>query len=179
MTFISLLLPLLQHGLVYGLILTGLIIAIMLVSARINPAVFAGDYPPDIKAKFGPLDARTERQKKWVALVFLAAVLGTLGWMVAAMPLAGLTPTFATVFAAAFVAAFIFNLFDLLILDWLVFVTWRPRFIVLPGTEGLAGYGDYGFHFRGFLVGLVFCFAAGLLTALIATGLAAITTLLR
>ncbi len=173
------LLPLLQHGLVYGLILSGVIIAITLVSARINPAIFAGDYPPDIKAKFGPLDARAERQKKVVALVLFAAILGTLGWMVAAMPLAGLTPTFATVFAAAFVAAFTFNLIDLLILDWLVFVTWRPRVIVLPGTEGLAGYGDYGFHFRGFLIGLVFCLAAGLLTALTASGLAALTTLLH
>ncbi len=172
-------LPVLQHGLVYGLIFSGLIIAIMLVSARINPAIFAGDYPPDIKAKFGPLDARAERQKKWVTLVFLAAMVGTLGGMVAAMPIAGLTPTFVTVFVAAFVAAFTFNLIDLLILDWLVFVTWRPRIIVLPGTEGLAGYGDYGFHFRGFLKGLVFCLAAGLLTALSASGLAAITTLLR
>ena len=99
--------------------------------------------------------------------------------MVAAMPGAGLTPTFATVFAAAFVAAFTFNLIDLLILDWLVFVTWRPRVIVLPGTEGLAGYGDYGFHFRGFLKGLVFCFAAGLLTALSASGLAALSALRR
>ena len=58
-------------------------------------------------------------------------------------------------------------------------MTWRPRVIVLPGTEGLAGYGDYGFHFRGFLKGLVFCFAAGLLTALSASGLAALSALRR
>lgn len=175
----SAILPLVQHAFVFGLILSGLIVAIMLVSARINPAIWAGDYPPDIKAKFGPLDTRTERQKKWVALVFFSIILGTLAWMVAAMPLAGLTPTFATVFTAAFVAALTFNLFDLVVLDWLVFVTWRPRFIVLPGTEGLAGYSDLGFHFRGFLKGIMFCLAAGLLTALIASGLSALTALLR
>ena len=25
----------------------------------------------------------------------------------------------------------------------------NSAFIVLPGTEGMAGYGDYWFHFRG------------------------------
>lgn len=33
----------------------------------------------------------------------------------------------------------------------LVFVTLQPCFVVLPGTEGLQGYRDYGFHFRQFL----------------------------
>jgi hypothetical protein len=48
----------------------------------------------------------------------------------------------------------VFNAVDLLILDWLVFATLRPRIVVLPGTEGAQGYGDYGFHFRAFLKGL-------------------------
>ena len=172
-------LPLLQHGFVFGLILSGLLMPLTFVIGRFNIAIFAGDYPPDIKAKFGPLDARTERQKKWLAVVLLLVIVLTFGWMVAAMRQAGLTPNFVTVFAVAFVAAFTFNLIDLLILDWLMFVTWRPSFIVLPGTEGMAGYRDYGFHFRGFLIGLGFCFAAGLLTALITVGLTALSALWR
>jgi hypothetical protein len=39
---------------------------------------------------------------------------------------------------------------DLVVLDWLVFVTLQPRFVVLPGTEGMAGYRDLRFHVRGF-----------------------------
>jgi len=35
------------------------------------------------------------------------------------------------------------------VLDWLIFVTIQPDFVVIPGTEGLAGYKDYGFHFLG------------------------------
>ena len=171
--------PLLQHGFGYGLILSALLITLTFVIGRLNIAIFAGDYPPDIKAKFGPLDARTERQKTWVAAALVLVIVVTFGWMVAAMPQAGLTANFITVFAVAFVAAFTFNLIDLLILDWLMFVTWRPSFIVLPGTEGMAGYGDYGFHFHGFLIGLRFCFAAGLLTALTTVGLTALFTVLH
>jgi hypothetical protein len=173
----NLVLPLLQHGLVYGLILSGLLITLTFVIGRFNIAIFAGDYPPDIKAKFGPLDARTERQKKVVAAVLVLVIVVTLGWMVWAMPQASLPQDFISVFVAAFAAAFTFNLIDLLILDWLMFVTWRPSFIVLPGTEGMAGYRDYGFHFHGFLIGLRFCFAAGLLTALVTVGLTALSAL--
>ena len=49
--------------------------------------------------------------------------------------------------------------------DWLIVVTIRPRFLILPGTEGLAGYADYGFHFRGFLIGSVITFFTSLLVA--------------
>jgi hypothetical protein len=153
-----------QHGLLFGLILSGLLVLIMLPSMLWNPAIWAGDYPPDIKARFGPLDARAQRQKGIVALAFFGAITGVYAWAIAALP-AGVEPTFANVFMLAFVIAFVFNLFDLLVLDWLVFVTWQPRLIILPGTEGMAGYGDYAFHFRGFLIGLGFCIIMGLLVA--------------
>jgi tetrahydromethanopterin S-methyltransferase subunit B len=65
----------------------------------------------------------------------------------------------------------VFNLFDLLIADWLVFVKIQPKAIVLPGTEGMAGYKDYAFHFRGFLVGIVFSAVGALVFSLIALAL--------
>jgi len=43
----------------------------------------------------------------------------------------------------------------LLILDWLIFVTIQPSFIVIPGTEGMAGYKDYWFHFQVSFLGWV------------------------
>ncbi len=60
----------------------------------------------------------------------------------------------------------VFNAVDLLILDRLVFVTLRPKIVVLPGTEGAGGYGDYGFHFRAFLKGLAGSSVASLLECL-------------
>jgi hypothetical protein len=59
----------------------------------------------------------------------------------------------------------VFNLVDLLVLDWLIFVTIQPRIIVLPGTEGMEGYRDYGFHFRAFLKGVAGSLIAGLIVA--------------
>jgi hypothetical protein len=79
---------------------------------------------------------------------------------------------FFSVFFGTFVVLLVFNAVDLPILDWLVFVTLRPKIVVLPGTEGAEGYGDYGFHFRAFLKGLAGSSVASLL-ACVLTALAA------
>jgi hypothetical protein len=71
---------------------------------------------------------------------------------------------FLTALVHLFVMFSLFNLVDLLILDWPL-VAMRPSFIVLPGTEGLAGYRDYGFHFRGFLIGTVLVLVTSVLIA--------------
>src|SRR5215831_11018736 len=99
---------LLAHGFVYGQVLTALLVAVTLVSARLNPMIFVGDYPPDIKAKFGPPDARTQRQTRGLLLILLAVIASVLGAMVATMPAAGLAPTFMDVLIAAFAAVFTF-----------------------------------------------------------------------
>ena len=62
----------------------------------------------------------------------------------------------------AFGVVFIFNLVDLLVLDWLLFCTITPGFMAIPGTEGDPAYKDYGFHFRAFLVGTLLSIVAGL-----------------
>ena len=166
---------LLQIGLLYGGLMSLAIMIVMGLGLALNPALFVGDYPPDIRAKYGPLDAHGQRQKYLIAIPFLAAIVGPLVALV--VHLDGLVagePPFGAIFLAAFVAALVFNVVDLLIIDWLFVVTLRPRIIVLPGTEGMAGYRDYAFHFRGFLIGLGFCAVSGLLTALIAAGIYAL-----
>lgn len=64
------------------------------------------------------------------------------------------------------IALLLFNLYDLIVLDWLFFCTIQPRAMVLPGTAGMAGYGDYRFHFTGFLKGLGFTLVGSLVIAL-------------
>jgi hypothetical protein len=81
---------------------------------------------------------------------------------------------FFSVFLGTFVVLLVFNAVDLLILDWLVFVTFRPKIVVLPGTEGAEGYGDYGFHFRAFLRGLAGSFVGSIVVAGMATAIIAI-----
>ena len=63
------------------------------------------------------------------------------------------------------IALLTFNIFDLVILDWLFFCTIQPRSMVLPGTEGMAAYRDYRFHLVGFLKGLGFTVVGSLLIA--------------
>jgi hypothetical protein len=50
-------------------------------------------------------------------------------------------------------------------------MTLRPRFMILPGTEGLAGYRDYRFHFQKFINGMGLTVVLGLVIAGIAVGL--------
>ena len=131
----------------------------------IAPEMRVGDYPPDIREKYGPMRPRSARLRPFVAVAFFFAVL--------AVPLLALLTLFSTVGRLSFLTAllstfmilFVFNAFDLLVLDWFLFCTLRPRFIVLPGTEGMAGYRNYRFHFVGFLKGLGFCLVGAVVVA--------------
>ncbi|MFE6014597.1 nitroreductase, partial [Bacillus thuringiensis] len=65
----------------------------------------------------------------------------------------------------------IFNLVDLLIIDWLIFCWITPRFVVIPSTAGMKGYKDYKFHLRGAIVAtqilaIVSLFLAGIATTI-------------
>ena len=82
-----------------------------------------------------------------------------------AAALASKTPECNETFLIAFGVAFLFNLVDWLILDWLIFCTITPGFAVVPGTDGMAGYKNYAMHFRGFVAGSVFSTVLGLLIA--------------
>jgi hypothetical protein len=75
--------------------------------------------------------------------------------------------SFFSLFLYAFGVVWAFNLWDWLVLDWLIFCTITPKQFVIPGSEGHPAYKDYAFHFRGFLIGTVFSFAVGLTVAVI------------
>lgn len=133
---------------VYNALLSGMILGTM----RWNPGIWAHDYPPDIKEKFGPVDARTRRQASIVAVPFFLIMFGSI--IASNMRLKrrnGGRLSLKAAYANAFGLIFSGWLFDLTILDWLVFVTITPEIVVLPGTEGMAGYDDYLFHLRAHL----------------------------
>ncbi len=158
----------LQNGLLYGLVLSLLLGLTILISFSINPEIWIGDYPPDIKAVYTPVRSDTKRHKRIASLAFLIFLVGVLVLSIVQLSRLSGEPPFWAIFLSAFTTLLVFNIFDLLILDWLIFNTIQPRMIILPGTEGMAGYKDYGFHFRGFLIGVVFCLVGALITAGIA-----------
>jgi hypothetical protein len=118
------------------------------------------DYPKDVQAAVPPKTDAERRETIWWSLPLLGCVFvpPLAAAIVAKLQLPDLS--FAGAFANAFIVMLAFDLFDLLVLDWLWFCTLTPRFVVLPGTEGLAGYRDYGAHLRGFLIGLGLALAA-------------------
>lgn len=140
----------------YGLLFSGVIVALCTAGSLWNKELFLRSYPPDIKAKYGPISQKSRKQLIPFALLVYLTVFGFIAF--ATMRLAqrcGLLHFWA-VFLNDWIILNLFNLIDLLVLDWLMFVTIQPKFVVLPGTAGLSGYKDYGFHFRGFLKGILY-----------------------
>lgn len=144
--------PLLLHALVWGLVLSAYMTAALFVLARIDLAMWVNDYPPDIRERFGPISPASRRRGLLLGVPAMAvglavAVIGTL------RAGGGEALGFGALFLHMFVVISVFNLVDLVVLDWLIFVRLRPGFLVLPGTEDCAGYDDDAFHFNAFLKG--------------------------
>ena len=161
-----------QHGFIYGLILSVLFTLVLLGAVFVNVEIMQNDYPPDVKKAYGAeRNPKTRFQRRIFSLLFLFVLFGVLCYSM--VDLKRSTPlefNFLTLFALVFVEVFIFNLWDLLVIDWLIFNTLQPKFIFLPGTESLAGYKDYYFHFKGFLTGIGF----SLVSAFVLAGIALI-----
>jgi hypothetical protein len=136
-----------------------------------NPRVMLQDFPEDVRRAVPPKTPAERRETVFWVVPFAAVLFG--------LPLAAAIVTrtqqpdlsYGGAFLAALTPLVIFNLFDLLIVDWLVLCTLTPGFMMLPGTEGMAGYKDYGPHFRGFLFGIGLSLAASAVIAAIAVPL--------
>jgi hypothetical protein len=158
--------PIISHALAYGIILSTVLFPLVLGLSRLNPEIMLKDYPPDIQEKYGPMSDRSKRQRIPVAIVFLVVLFGiVIQSFMGVRTNTGDDIPFLAAFLHLLVMFSLFNLLDWLVLDWLIVVTLRPHFLILPGTEGLAGYADYGFHFRGFLIGCVITFFTSLMVA--------------
>lgn len=155
----------LHDSLQYGALFSVVIIGLLITGSLWNNELFLRSYPPDIKARYGPMSRKSRRQLiVFAGLVYLTVigivVLATRKLAHSCGPL-----QFWPVFLNDWIVLNVFNLVDLLILDWLFFVTIQPKFVILPGTAGLRGYTDYGFHFRGFLKGLIYLSGVSLVAA--------------
>jgi hypothetical protein len=137
-----------------GLIFGGLFCAATLILGRINVEMLLNDYLPDIRAKFGPMKLETRKKANIASLPLLVALLMVI---ILALMLLRHSAGELTIINTFVVTALIFqvwNLLDLRVLDWLILMTLRPSFMILPRTEGLAGYQDHRFHFQKFIKGI-------------------------
>jgi len=164
--------PIVIHALKLGVVLSAILCALLLLTLRINPEILLNDYPSDIRDKWGPMSVQTKRQRLLVVGVFLVVGLAFVLWSLQSfLALNARTATFGAAFVHFAVMFGTFNVLDWVVLDWSL-VYWQPRFVVLPGTEGMAGYRSYWFHFRGFLIGIPIVLAGSALLAAIVSILA-------
>ena len=150
--------------LVDGAVLSLFVTLWMLFTLWINPHIFLHDYPAKIQ-EIVPPKTRTERQLVYVFGVPLLLML-LLGLFLSTFSLKEQGDIkFLPLWLNAAGVLWVFNIVDWLILGWLIFCALTPRFIIIPGSEGMAEYKDYRFHFRGFLKGTTFSIIGGLIIA--------------
>jgi hypothetical protein len=138
----------LKRVLVDGTILNLLLTIVVYGSIYVNPLFWVSDYPPDIQEAVGSVDLPIG-QKLIAGVLFLCIVVGVPLYSNAKLRRQNNGElSFLAAFIHSALIFFYFAVWDLVVLDWLVFVTIQPDFIVIPGTEGLAGYRDYWFHFK-------------------------------
>ena len=138
------------HGLVWSVI-WGLPVTLMEVWW---PQLWVHDYPKVLQAviTLPPLTGARKTAAHTFRAVWLLVVLGYVFFSV--WRTYGAAPVgYWAVYLHVLVMNLLWNLVDTVVLDWGIFCTWRPRFIVLPGSEGHPAYRDYGYHLVALLKG--------------------------
>ena len=152
-------------GLVFSVVGAVYLVVLLIYNPRL--LMSEGDYPADVIAAAPP---PTSEETRLATILSIPWFLWSLSFPVYStvkyLQGGGGEIGFGWVFAHAFLILFSFWLFDLLVLDWLMFCTITPKFLVIPGTEGFAGYKDFGFHLRAhFGKGLPILVVSGLAVA--------------
>lgn len=144
-----------------GVLLSAIASTYLLVLLRFNPRIFLGHYPKEIREVVPPKSAKEQRISILLSMLIGVPIAAALLWRTATLG----SHSFWKLFAYAFGVLFVFNLVDLLILDWLIVCRVKPRWVILPGTEHIATPNLYAHHFKEFLVGTVGLGIAGLVIA--------------
>lgn len=140
--------------LMHGIVLSIPGSLILMAAVYFNPRFARKDLPKDIQDATPPLSRKEKLQALAFTIPFLALVVFVpliSGFRLEAS--AGGQVPFTILFLHIFGVLFVFNLVDVLILDCLIYCTITPKFVIIPGTEGMAGYKDYGHQIRAHVRG--------------------------
>lgn len=133
-----------------GSLISGLLTAIIVGSLYRNAEIWLQDYPPAIQEKYGhPKSPQAKREAILFGIPFFLILFGGIIRSNQALRRrnGGVLP-FITAFKNALGLLLFFWLYDVVIIDWLIMMTVKPDFAILPGTEGMPEYEDYMFHVR-------------------------------
>ena len=147
--------------LIDGFTICVLIGALVAFSFRWKPRIWLRDLPEDIQELAKPM---TTAEKRWVAIVGLLVIAMLFSGMVVSTLRFGVEDGFLLATLHAYLLFQLFNLFDLLVLDWGMMMLINPAKPPIAGTENARGYRDFGFHagqsLKGIALGAPFAIAA-------------------
>lgn len=147
--------PLLTAVCVYGGIISFLMAANIVISLLVNPRMWIQDLPEELQSRIPPKSDAEKRQTIYVLLPFMALMFA--GPALAVIDPFGILPDrldFWRSLLLAYGVGFIFNLVDLLFIDWLLVCTVTPKFLLIPGIEAHE-LKDYAKHGKDFVKGMV------------------------
>lgn len=153
------------EGIIYSLVLG----AIITISQLFNARLWINDYPKAIQQR---VSKRTKKENRMKLLVGIPFILIMFGYPICSTVVfkksLGSEYNFWYGFINTLAIGNVFNLFDLLILDWLIFCYINPKYLIFEGTRGMKEYKDYNFHFRGavkgFIMSLIFSTIVSIIT---------------
>lgn len=155
-----------QEALFWGALVSILTSALILGSLAYNPRIWIGDAPEEMQEGAAPLTPAEKRTRSLWAIPILVTMFVLLP-LIAVWRNQTFGFTYFEGFAFLWIAFMVFNVVDLVIIDWLIIVWWRPGWAAVPEVDHLAHYNTYSFHFKGFLKGCVYITVWSALIALL------------
>ncbi|MEM7331116.1 MAG: hypothetical protein AAF490_03415, partial [Chloroflexota bacterium] len=142
-----------QDAIFFGLLSSILGSIVILLSIRHEPRIWLHDVPKEIQAAVEPKTPREKRLERLWGIPFMGAML-VVPFLVALWKNQQYAFNFGSAFLFIWIVLMVFNLVDLVIIDWLVVVWWAPVWTRIKGTEYVAHYNNYWFYFVGYLKGI-------------------------
>ena len=146
-----------QVALVEGLIWSILWIIYVYILVTKFPWEMLHDYPEDIqKASTLPEPSAEQKKKARTFSVLFSIVLLGILIIFGVLQYSGVKTSFLNLVLFTFIIAMIWNVVDLIVMDWIIICKLTAKWVIIEGTEGCKGYKDYMYHFKGFLIGCVY-----------------------
>lgn len=125
-----------------GFIISFVFTCFVFACLYLNPWLWFEDYPEDIREMIAnPPDYTTQK-----IIIGLMGIIIIVGMIVRSSFKWAKKNSHGVKFIHVFIYVFLMyqfvNLWDLIVIDWLIFTWMTPEFVVIPGTEGAEGYNN-------------------------------------
>jgi hypothetical protein len=156
---------LIATALTSGLVMATILSVLILVSLAQNPRIWFRRVPKIMQEAIPAMTPDEERLLKlWAIPIFgvtFLMPLATAFWYEQSYQ----QMNYGEAFLFLWLMWMVFNLADLVIIDWLVVVWWQPSWTYIPEVKHLMHHVGYAYHFQGFLKGTVIMAVAALIFA--------------